>query len=123
MAGDLASRSGGNALLAGGILFAITVVLHPDVSTFDKAQAVGAGVWAASHWAYLLGDVLLIAGLIALSRHLSSAASSSLSALALAGGASGLLLDMATTGGHTYSFPPAVAADAPNVGWAFSQKS
>ena len=115
MTGNSTSRFGGNALLAGGILFAVAVVLHPDVSSFEKASAVGAGIWAASHWAYLFGDVLLIAGLITLSRHLAAGVSGGLGALALASGTIGFFLDAATTGGHMYSFPPALAANAPNM--------
>jgi len=115
MAGNSTNRFGGNALLAGGILFAVAVVLHPDVSSFEKARAVGAGIWAASHWAYLFGDVLLIAGLITLSRHLAAGASGGLSSVALAGGTIGFLLDTVTTGGHMFSFPPALAANAPNM--------
>lgn len=115
MAGNSTNRFGGNALLAGGVLFALALVLHPDVSTFDKAKAVGAGVWAISHWAYLLGDLLLIAGLISLSRLLAAGAGGGWGSVALAGGVIGFVLDAVTTGGHLYAFPPALAASAPNM--------
>lgn len=115
MAGNATNRFGGNALMAGGILFALAVVLHPDVSTFEKASAVGGGIWAASHWAYLFADVLLIAGLILLSRQLAAGAGAGLGAVALAAGTIGFVLDVVTTGGHMSSFPAALAAGTPNA--------
>lgn len=62
MADASTNRFGGNALLGGGILFTIAALLHPDVSTLERASAVSPGLWIAVHWAYGLGDVLLIAG-------------------------------------------------------------
>ena len=73
MASASNNRFGGNALLAGGILFTIALVLHPDVSTLERANAASPGMWAFVHWAYLIGDVLLIAGLLMVFRQWPSA--------------------------------------------------
>jgi len=115
MAGNSTDRFGGNALLVGGILWTLAVLLHPDVSTFEKASAAGGSVWAASHWAYLLGDLLLIGGLIALFRRLNAGANAGTATLAFTGGVIGFLFDVATTGGHMSSFPPVLGANAPNA--------
>lgn len=115
MAGNSADRFGGTVLAAGGVLFSIAAITHPDVSTIENAKAAAGMAWIVGHWAYLLGDVLIIAGLILLARRLEAGAGGGWGAVALAGGATGFALDAATTGMHLVSFPPAMAADAANL--------
>lgn len=115
MAGNSTNRFGGNALLLGGILFTLAVVFHPDVTTLEGAKAANVGVWAFVHWAYLIGDLFLIAGLLTLYRYLAVGANGGWSAVAFAGGMTGFLVDAATTGNHMFSFPPVLAASTPNM--------
>ena len=109
---------GGRALLGGGILFTIAGILHPEVSTLEGANVASPGLWALVHWAYLIGDVLLVAGLVTLFRHVafsSAGSNAGWAAVALAGGVMGFTLDGASTGIHMLAFPPAVPASTPNL--------
>lgn len=116
MADASTNRFGGNALLGGGILFTIAALLHPDVSTLERASAVSPGLWIAVHWAYGLGDVLLIAGMITLFRHVAAAgANAGWASVAMASGVLGFTLDAASTGIHLTSFPPSLPASTPNL--------
>jgi len=118
MAGASTNRFGGNALMLGGFLFTIAIFLHPDISSLERAGAASLGLWNFVHWAYLFGDVLLIAGLLMLFRHLAASgtgASEGWAAVALAGGFTGFALDVATTGIHLFSFPPVLPASTPNL--------
>lgn len=118
MAGASTNRFGGNALLAGGILYAIAIFLHPNVDTLAGANAANPTTWAFVHWLYLIGDVLLIGGLLTLFRHLAASGGGSnegWAAVAMAGGMMGFTLDAASTGIHMYSFPPAIPANTPNL--------
>ncbi len=108
----------GRPLLVGGILFTIALLLHPDVSTLEGANAVSPALWTLVHWAYLIGDVLLVAGLVVLFRHVATPAEGSgsgLAAIGLAGGLVGFALDAASTGIHMTAFPPAVSPSTPNL--------
>lgn len=112
-------RIGGNALLGGGILWVACMFLHANASTIELATAANASLWIAVHWAYLVGDVLIIAGLLLLVRHIAakgSASSEGWATLAVAGGAVGFTLDAASTSIHLYSFPPVLSATStPNL--------
>jgi hypothetical protein len=110
MASPSVSRIGGNALLAGGILWVLAGLLHPDVSTLELATAVNRSRWILVHWAYLFGDVLLVGGLVLLFRYIASQehrSNEGWAALAFAAGALGFTLDAASTAIHLLAFPPA----------------
>lgn len=115
MAENSADRFGGTVLAAGAVLFSIAMIMHPDVTTLESAKAAAGMLWIVGHWAYLLGDVLVIAGLIFLSRRLEAGPGGGWGTVALAGGVTAFALDAATTGMHLVSFPPALAADAANM--------
>lgn len=115
MAANSTNRFGGNVLLAGGILWALALFLHPDVRTLEGAKGAAGVLWIPIHWAYLAGDVLVIAGLVTISRYLATGANGGWGAVALAGGVTGFALDAATTGMHMFAFPPTMAADATNL--------
>lgn len=119
MAGASMQRFGGNALLGGGILWVASMFLHPNVSTLELATAANASVWIAVHWAYLVGDVLLIAGLLLLARHIAargSASNEGWATVAAAGGVVAFTLDAASTSIHLLGFPPVLtAATTPNL--------
>ena len=108
------TRIGGNVLIMGGVLWVFGLLYHPDVSTMELMASVNRLRWAAVHWAYLAGDVLLVAGLLLLFRHLASARSGSSegwSAVAFAAGAMAFTLDAVATSIHLMAFP--VAAGSP----------
>lgn len=115
LAANSTSRFGGSVLLTGGVLWAIAQFLHPDVSSLEGAKAAAGVLWAPVHWAYLIADVLMIAGSIIFSRYLEAGANGGWGAVALAGGVTGFALDAATTGMHLFSFPPVMPADATNL--------
>jgi hypothetical protein len=118
MAGASTNRFGGNALLAGGILYTVALIIHPVVGTLADANAANPSMWAFVHWAYLIGDVLLIGGLLTLFRHLAASGGGSnegWAAVAMAGGMVGFALDAASTGIHMFAFPPAIPANTPNL--------
>ena len=126
MAGASTNRFGGNALLGGGVLFMLAGIFHPDVSTFEGATAANAGLWHAVHWAYLLGDVLLVAGSLVLFRHFvmsGGGANEGWASVAYVGGLMGFTLDAASTGIHLTGFPPALPASTPNLQGIFDAAS
>lgn len=116
MAGASTNRFGGNALLAGGILYAIAVGLHPDYSTLERANGAKPALWIAVHWAFLLADVSLVSGLVTLFRQVTGAGSNAgWGSAALAGGVMGFTLDAVSTGIHLYSIPPMLPRSTANL--------
>jgi hypothetical protein len=118
MASASMNRIGGNALLSGGILYLIAVLFHADVSTLALATSANALLWSLVHWVYLAGDVLLVAGLFMLVRHIAangSASNEGWATIALAAGLMAFTLDAASTGIHLLAFPPAVPANTANI--------
>lgn len=119
MASASMQRFGGNALLGGGILWVACMFLHANASTLEFASAANVSLWIAVHWAYLIGDVLLIAGLFLFVRYVAvkgSASNVGWATVAAAGGVLAFTLDAASTGIHLFSFPPVLtAATAPNL--------
>ncbi|MBI4546165.1 MAG: hypothetical protein HY703_13285 [Gemmatimonadetes bacterium] len=66
---------GGNGLIAGGILLAIGVFLHPaPPESADAAVTFDMAGLNVAHWAIALGEILALAGILCLSRHFSSTA-------------------------------------------------
>jgi hypothetical protein len=116
MAGASTNRFGGNALLAGGILYAVAVYLHPDYSTLEHANGANPQMWIAVHLTFLLADLCLVTGFVTLFRQVTGAGSNAgWGAAALAGGVMGFMLDAVGTGIHAYSFPPVLPASTANL--------
>lgn len=106
-------RFGGNAMMYGGMCWAAALILHPDVSTFELAAAVNSALWMFVHLLYIAGDILVVAGLVALSGHLgawSGGANAGWAAVAVTAGVMGFTIDIPTTGLHMFALP--VGADA-----------
>ncbi len=113
MASASMNRVGSNALLVGGILWVIAILLHPNVSTLELAASANVPLWIAVHWAYLVGDALLIAGLFMLLRHIAARGSETNEAwarMAVAAGTMAFTLDAAATGIHLFAFPPVLSS-------------
>ncbi|MGH9253097.1 MAG: hypothetical protein ACRD3C_00850 [Vicinamibacterales bacterium] len=108
MSNASSTRIGGNALLVGGVLWVFGLLFHPDASTMELVASVNRVRWSVVHWAYLAGDVLLVAGVLLLFRHLASARSGSSegwAAIAFAAGAIAFTLDAVSTSIHLMAFP------------------
>lgn len=64
-------RIGGSALVIGAVLDGVALLIHPpqpmDLTAF---AALPHGQWVAAHWLFSVGTVFLVAGLLALARHL-----------------------------------------------------
>jgi hypothetical protein len=103
-------RFGGQALIVGGLVWTAATLLHPDVSTMALATSVNALVWTLVHWAYLVGDLLLITGLVLLSRSVARTDAEVWATLALVGGGLAFTLDAVSTGIHLLNFPVLTAA-------------
>ncbi|MBI4521974.1 MAG: hypothetical protein HY701_14145 [Gemmatimonadetes bacterium] len=77
---------GGLALVAGGILLGVGIVLHaPQPQTLAAFAALPRGTWMVSHWAIALGSLLTLGGSIALIRHFAGASGEGWAALGLGG--------------------------------------
>jgi hypothetical protein len=118
MADASMNRIGGNALIGGGVLFAMAALTHPDISTSALAASANVALWTVGHWAYLIGDVLIVAGLLMLVRQVAASGSASTEAwatIALAAGVVAFTLDAVSSAIHLMSFLPAVTAGTPGV--------
>lgn len=118
MADASMSRIGGNALIGGGVLFAMAALTHPDISTSALAAQANVALWTVGHWAYLIGDVLIVAGLFMLVRQVAAGGSASTEAwatIALAAGVVAFTLDAVSSAIHLMTFLPAVTAGTPGV--------
>jgi len=110
MSNVVTGQFGGRALLAGGALWVIATLLHGAVPDMAAMAGVNGIMWGIVHWAYLLGDLLLIAGFLLFFRHLETRGAEGWGALAVAAGILAYTLDAASTGIHLWAFPAAAAA-------------
>lgn len=112
MADAWMNRMGGNSMMWGGLLWVVARLVHPVGTTLEELAAVNTMLWSVVHWAFLVGNVLIIAGLFMLVRHLAAKGageSVGWGTLALAFGVVGFTLDSASTAIHLLAFPPLVA--------------
>jgi len=110
MSNGVTGRFGGRALLLGGLLWVLAILLHATVPDMAAMAAVNSFLWGIDHWIYLIGDLLLIAGFLLFYRHLVERGAEGWGALAVAAGILAFTLDAASTGIHLLAFPAAAAA-------------
>jgi hypothetical protein len=68
---DSLYRLGGNAVLVGGILGAVAILLHaPQPMDLAAYSAMSMGPWMAAHWLFVIGSVVIAGGLASFTRHL-----------------------------------------------------
>jgi hypothetical protein len=68
---DSLYRLGGNAVLVGGILGAVAILLHaPQPMDLAGYSALSMGPWMAAHWLFVIGSVVIAGGLASFTRHL-----------------------------------------------------
>ncbi len=90
-------RIGGAAAVVGAILLFIGTFLHPAQADPNDALAAfqeyaADDLWVATHLAQFFGFALIVAGLVALSRSLSTGVTAGLASLAVAGAVASLAL-------------------------------
>lgn len=110
MSNVVTGRFGGRALLIGGVLWIVAILLHGNVPDMATMASVNSLLWGVDHWIYLIGDLMLIAGLLLFYRHLVERGAEGWGALVMAAGIIAFTLDAASTGIHLVAFPAAAAA-------------
>jgi hypothetical protein len=62
-------RIGGNAMLAGALLYAVALLLHaPQPMDLAAYGALAQGRWMAAHWLFAVGSVFVAGGMLALAQ-------------------------------------------------------
>jgi hypothetical protein len=86
----------------------LAIFLHPDAADAAAVATVNQLIWSIVHWAYLIGDLALLTGLLLVFRAIGRGPAEGWAAFALVAGGFALTLDVISSAIHLVNFPDLV---------------